>query len=258
MRVRSLGLTTELAVLGAGGSSIVDADDHLVVATPANPGYWWGNFVLVATPGLVAHGVEVFRHEFADARHLAIGVDGTDGAVPAGAAELGLEADLSVVLTATAVDPAGDVDAEVRVLSDDGDWGQLLELRRTDDHPAADEDYQRRRVDEVRRLAESGAGVYLGAFADGRLVSTLGVVSDGSGTVRYQHVQTHPDHRRRGLAGHLVAVAARMVKQRWQVDRFVIVADPDGPAINLYRSLGFHDTEHQVQLARPPAPPVTT
>jgi len=28
----------------------------------------------------------------------------------------------------------------------------------------------------------------------------------------------------------------------------VIVADPRGPAIDLYRSLGFRDTEHQVQL----------
>jgi len=258
VRVRSLGFVTDLAVLGAGGSITVEADDHLVVRSPANPGYWWGNFVLVATPELVAHGVKVFHHEFPDARHLAIGVDGTDGAVPAGAAELGLEVDLSVVLTATVVDPAGDVDAEVRVLSDDGDWGQLLELRRYDDSPAADEACQRRRVEEVRCLADSGTGAFLGAFRDGRLVSTLGVVSDGSGTVRYQHVQTQPGHRRQGLARHLVAVAARTAKQRWQVDRFVIVADPDGPAINLYRSLGFHDTERQVQLARPPQPAVTS
>ncbi|MDA8062186.1 MAG: GNAT family N-acetyltransferase [Actinomycetota bacterium] len=257
MRVRSLGFATDVAVLRAGGSMVVEDDDHLVVRTPSNPGYWWGNFVLVADAELLAHGVEVFHGEFPDVGHLAIGVDGSDGAVPKKITELGLEADVSVVLTATSVASAGVVDAEVRSLSEDGDWEQLLELRRQDDHPATDDVYQRRRVGEVRRLVESGAGVFLGALREGRLVSTLGVVCDGSGTVRYQHVQTDAGHRRQGLAGHLVAAAAQVASHRWDVDRFVIVADPDGPAINLYRSLGFHECELQVQLARPPHSSVT-
>nr|MBA2558703.1 GNAT family N-acetyltransferase [Propionibacteriales bacterium] len=33
----------------------------------------------------------------------------------------------------------------------------------------------------------------------------------------------------------------------------VMVADPDYPAIRLYRSLGFVDTETQLQAERPPA-----
>jgi len=175
VQVRSLGFATDLAVLRAGGSIVVDADDHLVVRTPSNPGYWWGNFVLVAEPEPLARGVEVFHSEFPDARHVAVGVDGVDGAVPSAAAGLGLEADVSVVLTAAFVTPPRDVDADVRVLSGDGDWDQLLALRRTDDNPAADELYQHRRVEEARRLVGSGAGVFYGAFRDGQLVSTLGV-----------------------------------------------------------------------------------
>lgn len=268
MRVRSLGFATDLAVLRAGGSTIVEEGDHLVVRTPSSPDYWWGNFVLVAASVPVAAGVEVFHREFPDADHVAIGVDGTDGAVPASAVGLGLEADVSVVLTAPAAVSAGGVDADVRPLSSDGDWEQLLQLRQQDDHPAvqlrrqedpaADEAFQRSRVDGARRVVDSGAGVYLGAFRDGYLVSTLGVVCAGSRTVRYQHVQTHPEHRRQGLAGRLVAAASRTARTRWDVERFVIVADPDGPAINLYRSLGFNDTELQVQLERPPQPPTTS
>lgn len=208
MRVGSVGFATDLAVLRAGGSIIVEADDHLVVSTSANPGFWWGNSVLLAAPELVARGVKVFHHVFPDAAHLAIGVDGTDGAVPPAAARSGLDADVSVVLTAAAVGPAGGVDAEVRVLSDNGDWEQLVELRRTDNNLADDETYQRRRVEEARRLADGGSGIFLGAFRDGRLVPTLGVLFDGSGTVRYQHVLTQPEHRHQGLAGHLVAMAA--------------------------------------------------
>ena len=82
MQVRSLGFATDLAVLRAGGSIVVEADDHLVVRTPSNPSYWWGNFVLVADPELAARGVDVFHREFPGARHLAIGVDGAGGAVP--------------------------------------------------------------------------------------------------------------------------------------------------------------------------------
>jgi ribosomal protein S18 acetylase RimI-like enzyme len=257
VRVRSLGFATDLAVLRAAGSTVVDTDDHLVVRTPSNPGYWWGNFVLVAGPDLVARGARRFRAAFPGAGHVAVGVDGTDGLVPPTLARLGLQAEVCAVLTAQAVAPPAGVDAEVRPLSAQGDWEQLLELRRQDEHPTDDGAYQRRRVADSRRLVETGVGVFLGAFRDGRLVSTLGVVSDGSGSVRYQHVQTHPEHRRHGLAGHLVAIAAGIAVGRWDVERFVIVADPDGPAINLYRSLGFHDTELQVQLARPPQPPAT-
>jgi len=78
------------------------------------------------------------------------------------------------------------------------------------------------------------------------------VVSDGGGTLRFQTVETHPDHRRRGFAGWLVYTAGTQGLQRFDGRRLVIVADPDGPAINLYRSLGFVDTERQMKLERAP------
>jgi len=61
-------------------------------------------------------------------------------------------------------------------------------------------------------------------------------------------VETHPGYRRRGLAGALVAMAGHHGITDLDATALVIVADPRGPAIDLYRSLGFRDTEHQVQL----------
>lgn len=252
MRVRSLGFSTDLAVLSAGGSTIAEADNHLLVRTPSNPTYFWGNFVLVDGPDALGRGVAVFGEALPEAGHLAIGVDGTGGGVPPEAARYGLDAEVSVVLTAHAVPPALPVDADVRELSSASDWDQLVELRLEDDHPAADELYHTRRVEEARQLVEQGPALFVGAFRDGRLVSTLGIVSVGSGTARYQHVQTHSAHRRRGLAGHLLAAAASLARQRFNVERFVIVADPAGPALNLYRSLGFQDAEIQLGLVRLP------
>lgn len=252
MQVRSLGFATDLMVLREGGSSVVDRGDHLVVHTDQEPDYWWGNFVLVEGPEHIRQGLRTFRREFPNARHTAVGVDGTDGIVPLTAGDWGLEPDVSVVLTATALKLARPVAAEVHVLSSEADWDGLLELRQLDDYPGAGASFQRGRVAAAKRVAASGKGLYFGAFRRGQLVSTLGIVTDGSGTARFQHVQTHPAHRRRGLATHLTAAAAAVAGERWTLDRMVIVADGEGPAIGLYRALGFQQAELQVQLASSP------
>lgn len=251
MLVRSLGFLTDLAVLRAGGSSVTEAGDHAVVRTMDNPSFWWGNFVLVSGPDQVGRGVDIFRREFPEARHLAIGVDGADGAVPASAAAVGLESDTSVVLTTRTLAPASPVDAEVRLLATDQDFEDLVLLRRSDDHPASDLAFARARVAEARRITETDKGFFLGAFKHGTLVASLGIVSVGSRTARYQNVQTHPGHRRQGLAANLTAFAGELARERWSLDRLVIVADPHGPAIALYRRLGFQDTELQLQLMKP-------
>lgn len=250
MQVRSLGFSTDLMVLRAGHSSIEDRGDYLVVRTERNPWYWWGNFVLLAASEGIAAGIEAFEREFPGGGRLTLGLDGIDGAVPSDAEVAGLEAEVSVVLTAATLRPPAAVEAESRLLSSGPDWESLLALHQEDDHPGADIDFQRARVSEARWLAESGRGLFLGAFVAGQLVSALGIVTDGSGTARYQHVQTHSAYRRRGLAGHLVAAAAAMAQRRWVLDRLVIVADPDGPAVELYRALGFEDAELQTKLSK--------
>jgi GNAT superfamily N-acetyltransferase len=51
-------------------------------------------------------------------------------------------------------------------------------------------------------------------------------------------VVTAEQHRRRGLASHLLGVAADWAHAR-ACDRLVILADADGAPSRLYRSLGF-------------------
>lgn len=250
MQVRSLGFSTDLMVLQAEGSSIVDHGEHLIIQTAQEPDYWWGNFVLVAGPDHIEQGLEAFRREFPNAHHTAVGVDGTDGELVSPMVEaLGLEPEVSVVLTAATLAPAAVLNAQVHVLSSEEDWQGLFELRRQDDHLGADASFQRGRVAAAKHLTDAGKGLFLGAFRGGELVSALGIVSDGSGTARFQHVQTHLAYRRQGLASHLISAAAAIAQRRWTLDRLVIVADPAGPAIGLYRALGFEQAELQVQLA---------
>ena len=96
MDVRSLAYRTDLALLEAAGSEVEHHDDHVVVRTPANPRYWWGNFVLLAVPPAaddLSGWLEVFGSAHPRAAHLAFGVDGQDGTLAdlAGFAAAGLD-----------------------------------------------------------------------------------------------------------------------------------------------------------------------
>ena len=50
MEVRSLGYRTDLMIRALEGSQLADRGDYLVVRTPQNPSYWWGNFLLLSDP----------------------------------------------------------------------------------------------------------------------------------------------------------------------------------------------------------------
>lgn len=262
--VRSLGLRTDLAVLLRGGSEVEDRGTHLVVRTPHNPDFWWGNFLLLRdlpVPGGEREVVGACWTEFPDAAHVAIALDGV-GTVDAAALErfaaAGLTIEADAVLTAERlVAPVHAVeDVGVRPLSGD-DWEQWVELESvvtTDGPEDAARRFIERRVATERAACERGDAVRVGAFADGVLVSTAAVHRVGDDTARFQVVETHPDHRRRGLAGAVVHAAGSAALADLGVRRLVIVADPDGPAIGIYRRLGFTDAERVTQLSRAPQP----
>ena len=86
---------------------------------------------------------------------------------------------------------------------------------------------------------------------DGRLLSGLGLFTDGSGLGRFQDVETLASARGLGLASTLVHHASMVGLLDWGIRDLVMVADPDYAAIRIYRLLGFADSEIQIGLARP-------
>ena len=50
MEIQGLGWRTDLALLEISGSVLEDRGDHVVVRTPDNPTFWWGNFLMLAGP----------------------------------------------------------------------------------------------------------------------------------------------------------------------------------------------------------------
>jgi ribosomal protein S18 acetylase RimI-like enzyme len=264
VRVESLGYRTDLMLRRLEGSSVVDMGGYLMVASPAHPGFWWGNFLLLpesAVRDVASIWIARFAEAFPAAGHVAIGIDstGATGADAAGFLAVGLKPELNTVLTAATLrePPHPNRAAQCRRLEGDDDWRQALDLRMACSDIAGlpgGGDFDRRRLEQMRGLVEAGHGAYFGAFQAGRLVAQLGVFSDGSGIVRYQNVETHPAARRQGLAGTLVYQAGMYGLEVLAASVLVIVADPGYSAIRVYRSVGFADRETQLELQRGPAP----
>lgn len=256
MHVTSLGFRTDLALLTSSGSVVEDRGTHLVVRSPDNPSYFWGNFLLLGRPPVPGGEREVigaFRTEFPLADHVSIGIDTPDLTDEARAAfeAAGMTVDVATVLTTSSLQQPREVEAEVRPLSGDEDWEARARLSQQL-YPKTSEEafmtFARQKNAQERRLVDTGRGQRFGAFVDDALVSTAGVFVTEDGVARFQSVETHTEHRRRGLASAVVHAAGQHALGRLDVRTLVIVADTDGEAIGIYRRLGFVDAERQLML----------
>lgn len=247
-----LGWHTDLAVHRLSGATITGHSDHLVVRTPAEASYHWGNFVLVTDADALddaGHWLRVFEDALPGARHRAIGlVAEPANRIAWAAAGLVLEHE-DVLATGTGPErrplPEG---YEVREVRTDDEWAQQA---RPDDPTPAHVEFARRHAETRRGLVERGDAAFFGAFTGDRLTASLGIVDCGDGIFRYQDVRTDEQHRRRGLAGHLLGVAADWAAARG-CRQWVIVADADSDASRLYQSVGFAPVQRSCQAYRSP------
>jgi ribosomal protein S18 acetylase RimI-like enzyme len=259
VRVESLGWRTDLELRVLEGAEVVTGADHVVVRSPENAGYRWGNFMLLAAlpgPGEAERWIGRFRAAFPGARHIAIGIDRAEGRREAveELVALGLGVELSTVLSTTRLRPPARAAprAVFRPLASDSDWQAAAELDLAASEEPSDSrshrEYLRRRMSARRRVCEAGHGAWFGAFRAQEMHAGLGIFNAGDGLARFQDVDTHPAHRREGLASHLLLAAGRYAQTRLAASTLVIAADPEYHAIDIYRSLGFGDREQHLQF----------
>jgi GNAT superfamily N-acetyltransferase len=252
-----LGWHTDLAVLRLAGSRIEQHTDHVVVRTPANPTYHWGNFVLVTDPDAVEDAerwVGEFERAFPDAAHRSIGLVAEPTDEQAWQA-LGLEVDKDDVLASDSCpQPTPVPDGYlVRQLATGEDWQRSSGLRVEEfaDDQGYEIEFERRSTEARISMSERGHLAWFGAFHGDRLAAELGIVDCGEAVARYQSVVTATEHRRRGLAGHLLGVAAAWAATRG-AEHWVIVADADTDASRLYQSRGFTPAARGARIYRKP------
>ena len=260
MRSFSPGWATDLAILEHSGSVVEDHGNHLVVRTPHNPDFHWGNCLFVTDEDTVneaARWVSAFRSAFPEATWVAIGLTRMPKDQDAWVAQ-GLDLELDDVLTTRTLPHQTSLPEGYTVRRLTGqDWVQhvalsLQENDRTGEFdPELHERFTQTQAQTRRTLSEQDLGATFGAFSDGILVADLGIVRCGT-RARYQSVGTNEQHRRRGLASHLLGVAARWAADHG-CDQWVIVTEATNPAGRVYRSLGFEPDTGSAQAYRKPA-----
>ncbi len=246
MKHISAGWETDLAILRHSGSLIEEFEDHVVIRSPHNPDYHWGNFVLVSNPetvGDAARWKNVFHEAFPNAGWVALGLP----KFPSDTAsweEFGIELERMEVLKATAQPASPEISPGYtsRILAG-SDWDALLareiaeNLKSGEHDPEAFERFIRRSIDGYKDLCHRGVAAWFGAFSGTELVADLGIVICGD-TARYQSVQTDERHRRQGLASHLLGKAASWAGQNGCTS-WVIVTESTNDAGRVYRRAGF-------------------
>ncbi|HEU4733863.1 MAG TPA: GNAT family N-acetyltransferase [Kofleriaceae bacterium] len=265
MRVQSLGLATDLALIATRGR-IVDRGAYLVAATPDDPGYYYGNLIVLPAPlgpGELTWALELFARELAidpAIRHVTLCWDGVAGETGA-AGELtaaGFAIETTLVMTASAVaSVAAPRGIELRPLAPD-ELARATELAYAigGTPSEAHRQFLQRRTAWHRDLVVRQTATFWGAFDDRTLVASLGVVRLGR-LGRYQDVQTTPGHRRRGIAAALLAAAGRDALADG-VEQLVIHTLTGSEALRVYERIGFRTIEVTASACRAPAPATTT
>ncbi len=250
------------------GAEIAERDDCIVLRTPDNPTYYWGNcLILPRAPqdDELAHWLARFEAEIAGkqpaSRHLALGINAAaiDTALPAWRAAGIDEFDESAVLTLEPeglIAPPGVRDAPGLVLRTLA-LPQELELAVEAQVAARDESFAAegyrvfRRATMLRMAAMQSAGIanWFGAIVQDVLAADCGLVHDGR-LGRFQFVQTQAAWRRRGLCRALVHHVCQHAFNTLGLQRLVMCADPNDVAIGIYRSVGFMQVDSHWCLQR--------
>lgn len=268
MRIEDLspGWRTHL-IFAAFDGEISDHGDHLVVRTPASPGYHWGNFLLygrLVTDDDFGPWMQRFDEAIVarapGSGHRAFGMAARADrcALPPrwAAAAFTLYRHTTLTLQRGGLwppprEPGPEFTLRALNLPEEAQLVIDLDLACNDDgyEPAG---YRRFRLNQMARYAamdHAGMGRWWGVLHGGRVVASLGLFGrDGIG--RFQQVQTHPAYRRRGLCRALVHAASRHGLQRMAWQQLVICADPDDLAIGIYRSVGYRDHDSLWLLER--------
>ncbi len=259
--IRSAALRTEIMFAELDGT-VVDRGEYIVVRTPSNPTFFWGNFIVFrdapAPADLAPGGVREsqFAKEFPTARHRLFAWDDIHAAsFDASPFEpLGFTRDDTVlrrIERAAELEPSSSTwnIRETRV----EEWGAVFELCDRCMTPdtifaAGYREFLRIQVERYARLVDAGHGRWFGVFVDGALVATCGVFTH-AGLSRFQMVNVDAPWRRRGIAAALVSRVTQFALEKWP-EPVHIGSWPDTEADRLYARLGFTQVEHTTSLLR--------
>lgn len=261
MKLKSLARQTDL-IFAAHNGKILDRGNYLVISTPTNPSYHWGNYLVFNKAPVANDEVkwrEVFKAEFGHDERIThelfawdLGQD--DQFDPAPFVTLGFEQDEGITLATDQLEyPAKyNLDIELIKIASDEEWEEVTKLQILCGDPKFAKSYEpfkRAQMKNYRQMTAAKLGHWWAAKLDGKIVADLGVFYQGQ-VARYQSVGTHPDYRRLGICQTLVYESALSSLTEFKVNQLVMEADIHYHAAKIYESVGFKPVEKTYSLSR--------
>lgn len=247
-------------------SGIVEENDQFVIVkTPSNPDYYFGNYLLLKTTPTSADltSLEQAFHalvgEPPTIKHLTFQwtLDIGEKSNVNTFIEKGYKYEENTVLLgdrSSLVSPKR-VNEEITIkeLQTDAEWDDWLELEVTGKDEDLPLDSFKGFVTEMRKtyrdMIQAGLGAWYGAYIGNELAGSVGVFYQDN-LARFQRVMTKEAYRNRGICGTLVHHVSLEASK--QAEKLVMVADEHYHAAKIYESLGFKQIERLASLCRWP------
>ena len=261
MRVTNLGWQSNIAVLGDGAVATVEGE-NLVVRMESRPGFYWGNFLLLAKAPQasdVDRVIDLFHEHFPQSEygHTAIGWHEPSLEAAKPFLERSFRLDHCHVSSSTSIPEPSWPCAGLAVgdTLSEADWEATIQMALAERDPIHEaksfERFVRKQVEVRRRQVAGGQLTWYVARLGDQVVGSMGLfVQDGIG--RFQDVATHADFRRRGVCGTLLAEVCRRGLEQLGAKTLVLLADVDGPAWRIYQAHGFEATDELCGVWMPP------
>jgi hypothetical protein len=190
MKLRSVGYRSDLIFTNFDGE-VFDRGDYLVVKTPVNPNYFWGNLLIFDRSPRVGDFEKwktIFVKEFDDPRiyHLTFAWDSPEGDTGQVSEflENGFNLDKGVVLTAQKVQAPKKMHSLVVVkpIESNQEWEDSIRVQTACGGGTLSkqqwEGFYRSQMDRYRKMVQIGLGQWFGAFVNGKIVGGLGIFTD--------------------------------------------------------------------------------
>lgn len=254
MKINLLGIRTDLIFRNFLGK-VENKNDYIVVKTPSNQAFFWGNYIIfkeAPKKGDYKTWCDIFNKEFSDLtdiKHMTF--IWNENKNPGESQEFtsnGFELEDSIILKANSTSLPGNKnnDIKIRQIETSEEWKQVIDLQII----TSGEDYNsdeylpfiKKQFADRKKMIDAGKGKWFGAFLGDILVGDLGIFVE-SEIARFQAVETHPDHRKKGICKTLVHYVSNYALTKLKVKTLVLEADEDYIAADIYKSLGYCEVE---------------
>ena len=261
MVIRSLSYSTLLHVLSFN-SSIQHKSEYIVVKTPDNSRYYWGNFLFFHHPpkqDSMSEWEFLFDKEFSGMaiNHKAFAWDSVSeeyGKVDA-FIENGYYFEFDDVLMARDLFKPKyyNPDLTIKSIRSTNQWEQVCQLNLDCYKDDLDVNYMghvKILMQDYIKQVEQGQGIWMGAFTGGQIVGDMGLFKAGGESGLILSVKTNPDYRAKGVCRTLLYHSTLLGFKHFGFKEILMVADKELSVEKIYRSVGFYCCEQGVSLLK--------